>query len=383
MIPRASRRPVFFRRLENNRRPCGVSDNYHMDRGRRPQLHPRQQGLLRASCFDSETVAKNAIGAGVLPVARRASDGHVVLLLAKEHFVSSWRGSNKWSAFEGGRHASESIQATALREWLEESMGILYAIDERVLREREYVCKLTLNVVQNRRVAASPSLQPTRPWPADAPPSAPPSRYHVMYCVEVPYDEGCASRFRARRHALLELRAAGGKLRSASDAARGKGGGSAGDAGVHAEDGAEEDAKADAGDAPRLPSEAEQAFRTAQQAAEAVLTRVLAEARGGGGGGEGEGEGEEEARDHPLPSRSPSSSPLPGVDVERDASTGELLRLTVHGDYLEKEEVRWWSLHELQHVMHNGGRYQDEGFRAYFMPVLRGFLEFFTSGDRG
>ena len=341
---------------------------------RRRHYHPAaRHALLRTSCFDRDVVARHAIGAGVVPVARRATDGSVMLLLAKEHHVPSWRGSFKWSAFEGGRHAHESVVAAALREWQEESMEVLYALDERQLHAREYVCKLTLNVVQNRRTS-TPAMQPpsasagpawTLPLTSSvltADTSAPPARYHVMYAVEVPYDEGCAARFRARRSALLDVRAAGGRLRFASDArvrrrAR-EAVGATKDAAAAprrvAEGAAEGTAEGAAEGAADDGNGSATAWRLAQSHAETTLAHALLDV---------------------------GATALPGVDVERDPASGELLRLSVHADYLEKEEVRWWSVPELQHVLHNGGRYHDEGFRAYFMPVLRGFLDFFASDD--
>ena len=41
------------------------------------------------------------VGGGVIPVC--IVNGEVKILLGKERYINHWRGSLKWSGFEGGR----------------------------------------------------------------------------------------------------------------------------------------------------------------------------------------------------------------------------------------------------------------------------------------
>lgn len=61
-------------------------------------------------------------GAGVLPFMVSPTN-ELLFLLGKECHQPNYRGSNRWSAFEGGASQNESIVDTAVREYVEESMG--------------------------------------------------------------------------------------------------------------------------------------------------------------------------------------------------------------------------------------------------------------------
>ena len=64
-------------------------------------------------------------GAGVLPFCI-APDGSLHFILGKECYDPSWVwGSDRWSAFEGGRKGDESTLTNASREFCEESLGVL------------------------------------------------------------------------------------------------------------------------------------------------------------------------------------------------------------------------------------------------------------------
>lgn len=76
---------------------------------------------------DEVTDSGSLIGAGVLPFTVHPETGVIYFLLGKEHFVPGWRGSNCWSAFEGGVKAvDENVFCTAAREYMEESLGVLH-----------------------------------------------------------------------------------------------------------------------------------------------------------------------------------------------------------------------------------------------------------------
>lgn len=65
-------------------------------------------------------------GAGVLPF-RVSPTGGVHFLLGRESYASGWSGSGKISAFEGGteRHDEQDDVENAVREFVEESLGVL------------------------------------------------------------------------------------------------------------------------------------------------------------------------------------------------------------------------------------------------------------------
>ena len=44
-------------------------------------------------------------------------------------------------------------------------------------------------------------------------------------------------------------------------------------------------------------------------------------------------------------------------------------------DFVEKQNVQWWSIEDLVGVLKNGGYTNSEFFRAYFLPVLQRSIE--------
>ena len=141
--------------------------------------------ILKDATFSDENVKNNTIGCGILPVAKN-DKGQTCFLLAKEQHVPYWRGSHKWSAFEGGRHIGESIEETAIREWTEESVDSILPLTTDMLVNKDYVCRYTLNVIQNKKTTLQNS-----------------SKYHVTYAVEIPYNEEYTSIFKKNRDALI------------------------------------------------------------------------------------------------------------------------------------------------------------------------------------
>ena len=281
--------------------------------------------VLRFTTFDDATVRNETSGCGILPVARRPSDGKVCFLLAKEHHVPSWRGSMRWSAFEGGRHADESIEEAAMREWCEESMNVVHGVDAPTLLRDDYVCKLTLKVVQTKRVTTHCTQ----------------SRYHIMYAVEVPYDESVVERFARTRQVALRAHA----LIKTMTTTR-----------VVVND--------PAVTRVALTDDKRLTVRFNDGRADAVLDihgpmRIWVDAA--------------------SELTAMSDHQTWGVQVQRGEGCNALVHAAFcNTDYLEKQEVRWWDLDELHTVMANGGRMGDEQFRVYFMPMLEGMLDFFA-----
>lgn len=278
--------------------------------------------VLRYATFDQITVRQDASGCGIMPVSVRPSDGKICFLLAREHHVPSWKaGSMRWSAFEGGRHAGESIEQAAVREWREESMSVIHDITEDDLHQRRYVCKLTLKVLQTRRALAMHG-----------------SRFHVTYAVEVPYDAHHEERFHGTRAFALKSHFAAARLNAVIAQVLGE------------------------SRAGRLV----RAVRLPHNRIEVVFE-------------DGETDLVESGEWIAAASTFPSSTSHVGITLHVASVEGAIPhRAGINVDFLEKETVRWWTVDELGEVLANGGRLHDEQFRVYFLPVLEGMYDFFT-----
>lgn len=92
-------------------------------------------------------------GGGVLPFYKDTETQKPVFLLGRERYVEGWRGSHRWSAFEGGVKLDEDDVNCAVREFEEESCGVLYQSSsdssklKRELREGDY--SIRVSVVSN------------------------------------------------------------------------------------------------------------------------------------------------------------------------------------------------------------------------------------------
>lgn len=132
-------------------------------------------------------------GAGVLPFCID-KQGKVYFVLAKERYVPHWRGSSRWSAFEGGAKASERSVLTAAREFFEESIGTLTpseGLREEVrdrLREGDFAMKVNILTDYNNRVQNGVV-----------------QTLHVTYVMKFPYDPSLPCAFHSLRNDLVTL----------------------------------------------------------------------------------------------------------------------------------------------------------------------------------
>jgi hypothetical protein len=143
--------------------------------------------------IDMEEVRDKLVGAGVLPVSLN-EHGDPIMLLGKERYINHWRGSLKWSGFEGGRKFVDgSIELTAAREFYEESLGAVNMLNKtqssienilKIIHNREYMCRVLLCIEH----------EDTRE-----------KRYHVTYVIEVPKDVQCIERFNNTRKQLIDM----------------------------------------------------------------------------------------------------------------------------------------------------------------------------------
>lgn len=286
---------------------------------------PNERGAVageRSAVADArwEEVRDNAVGSGIVPIAQR-DDGTIVLLLAKEQLVPTWKGSFKWSAFEGGRKGAESIEDTTMREWREESLDcISLACDEASLTTNDYVCRFVLNTDLPRM-----------------------PRFHVTYLVHVPYEPQCVTRFAIQRRALLNLRCAADTLRDATGLCLQNAAGSIVDFWYERN-----------GECIVFMRQDRVVVRYEYPWPDVVHVWLDAQS-----------------------ALQRAAACVQGDWYKRTVSlNGNIMDVEVTSDYLEKHCVRWWTLAELRSAVHNGGKAREEVLRTYFVPVLREVLSF-------
>ena len=317
---------------------------------------------------------KRLVGAGVLCVSRDR-DGEIVLLLGRERDVPGWRsGSRKWCSFSGRAEEGESALSSAAREFVEETCSAVALTDTASLPAR--VGEVARELAKARFVARTLRALP----PATG------SLCHVTFLCVVPYDETVVRRFETSHAELLELdevfrafhSAKKGAerlprllfpghvlaescvtvdLRAPPSAARDHDdddGGGSGDAGATTAAAAqlelELDFVVDCGVGPgqthtwrlRLPA----AAAAEALAVAAAWARVQAFVRE---------HGHREVFRHPA--------------VQLKNHHGRLVSAYVQRGYLEKTELAWFRLAELEAL----DRWQGEQFRRHFLESLRQF----------
>lgn len=78
-------------------------------------------------------------------------EGRIFIVLGRERNVPGWRGSQRWSAFEGSPHRGEDSETAAAREFTEESLGVFgrRCVDVDSLRaslaKSDYSLKVSIN----------------------------------------------------------------------------------------------------------------------------------------------------------------------------------------------------------------------------------------------
>lgn len=303
---------------------------------------------LHETEFDFTEINDKMIGAGILPVAVD-NNGNIRMLMGKERYINHWRGSLKWSGFEGGRKSGEDIETTAAREFAEESIGVVpvggeaASVDSvrQFLLSRNYIARIVLCIAHGNDCER---------------------RYHVTYLVQVPYDERCALMFSERRRSVVELQTKVHLFQRISQ-----------QLGAHAS-------------ATPLPLEGQLHEGTRVETvkrADVLDTVLVIEYM------------DEKNKSHVheflniaaetidlyvrwMNARAAMRNACDKVSIlnidiltiSRDKE-GLIRNVVVNDDFIEKQQVQWWTLAELQTVLKNGGHFDAEVFRAYFLPVLQ------------
>jgi hypothetical protein len=272
--------------------------------------------------FDATRVELHAIGAGVIPIA--VCDGSVYLLLGRERWMASWKGSCRWSGFEGSRKPGECIRETAAREFVEESLGVTIddtkcALQDR-LRDGRYWIRTVLQIHNERHA----------------------ERYHCTYLIPVPLDASLPSRFLRIRNQLEHIDQIAQEVRYLRSTIS-FGTDSIGSV-TWNDDGTVTCVHIGDTGAPATTTVAEDLVNDVRRWSDARdrLTRAV------------------------------TKETHASVTVIRE--WGFVQDVVVNTDYLEKDQVRWWSVAELDGVIAGQGRYETHRFRPYFLPVLQTVL---------
>ena len=315
---------------------------------------------MQTSHFDEDELRDNAVGAGVLPIMIN-TNGKISVILGRERTVPNWKGSQKWSGFEGGRKFPESVEETAAREFYEESMGIV-AVDSsgdnvydavlRVLRSKQYVTRIALCIHKEKPpLVASTAVASSN------------DKYHVTYVVQVPYQADLPERFADLRKRLVQLQKIQGSLKTLRAAFP--------DASPYIKEGMTHGQDTITGviKADVLEDRLCVLFSTSNLTVNARQTTIDCTPQA-------------TAYAAWIGTKNKLQTVLRDIqpyDVFRglvaagasDASPSMHERADVVADFIEKEEVRVWELADLAQVLANGGFLHTHFFRVYFLPVLQ------------
>ena len=297
---------------------------------------------LQLTKFDDDRVETCGMGGGVLPIAFD-EDGTIHVLLGRERYISSWRGSCRWSGFEGCRKDGETMDATCVREFDEESLGLVMRKEDshRMIRDRLFWIRIVLSVRCDRR----------------------PERYHCSYVVVIPWNPNLAVEFQELRAHLEYVDRLMHEWRLARPIFLGEHSENVGpvvDLGdeVHvfrARDDLpcvvvppwtdeENNDDVDGGDTVKAVVIGDQAVELREWAS---------------------------VRDRTTRAINPSHD---AVRVVRDEQWGLVQDVSVRNDYLEKDIMKWWSVKDLKRVMQARGQLGPDRFRPFFLPVLQTLL---------
>lgn len=300
-----------------------------------------------------EQVESKIVGAGVIPVMIDKSN-NAFILLGRERFISHWRGSYKWSAFEGGRKFDESVIAGASREFFEESMGVVALTDANMhkgctmndildtLQNGQYFARILLCIHHNEHRVDE-------------------KRYHIAYIVQVPWQEDCLDMFEARRESLLALHS---KM-LACESMRTK---FPNEFPFVVEDMILKGKKVKNLVSVEL-EDTEMIINYDSEEGTSIIKRVVST------------QDENVQMYHKWYSlRKEIDEMLRSKDyfafmtrVVKNPK-GFYQSGCVNDEFLEKQEIRWWRTEDLRSAIGNSGVFQNDIFRAYFMPILQRLL---------
>ena len=347
--------------------------------------------------FDPSDVKLYGAGAGVIPMCI-GEGGEPMLLLGRERFLPQWKGSCRWSGWEGSRKDAETLEQTAVREFNEESLGVVLPAHEMTerIQNGEYWIRVVLRIMNDKKV----------------------ERYHTTYVFLMPYDPRIAERFLHLRDRVERIERLADDFERLfptfaykSDILMEIGDVDVDDEWVVLH-------RAPVEDACNLCPECQLARDTWSELDEEVAVQDVEDAIADvekeavstvcTHAGEDEGEevegvldlfrcrlswtaGEEGRQTMTFPAEHPYAVRLKAwkevrakleqslivhecVHVCRGPLSGHIQHVSVCTDFLEKDQMRWWPVSDLRRVMDMRGYLGHECFRPYFLPVMQTIL---------
>lgn len=281
------------------------------------------------------------MGGGILPYS--VFNGEIKVLLAQERQVMHWRGSLKWSGFEGGRKVGESILKTVCREFHEESLAVIgekipfVSLDsiERIIREKKYAMCIGLRVKEDNNKQQH--------------------REHLTFLVRIDYDENLCRRFEDIRYQLILLQKMFDKFHSII-------------ADERYPDYNKKYKGVDIDTIEGLLVNKQYMFIDIKTT-DGVLVCI------------------KEYVNEKYASRIVSKMCIlrsiksffnlhPNLKYHPSITCPtHIHRSHLNCDFLEKKCIRFWSISDLRQVINNGGFLDSDVFRAYFIPVIQLFLQ--------
>jgi hypothetical protein len=299
---------------------------------------------IKSSHFENTDIDNLGFGAGVLPYAID-EHGEIHVLLGRERFVSSWKGSCTWSGFEGSKKDNETIANTAIREFIEESLGVVLNEQEisTIINDKTYVIRIVLKIIKH-------SLK---------------ERYHCTYVVQIPWDTTIPDKFRETRHIIERINRMTQEWKHMLPCFL-KNIDCVGPIKIIDDGGVCTDC--DPNSTPcmirspwKIVSDGDnsvvRAFVEGQDSVELLKWGSIRQKL------------EDIIIDHPC------------IKVTRDDTFNQIKSVDIGVDHLEKDQVRWWRASDLNDVLKNKGILGHERFRPYFLPVLQTFLKEIVEHD--
>ena len=291
---------------------------------------------LERSIFDTDAIELRGIGAGVIPYALD-THGQLMVLLGRERFMSNWKGSCRWSGFEGARKFSERISDVAIREFAEESMDTV--LDRSAIADcidnKKHKLRIVLKI-ENSKCN---------------------EQYHCTYAIEIKWDTHLPDTFHILRSRIQYIDCL---LQEFKCKQLSLFGGNTIEVGSIYEDNESVFATCN----PQFVS-------TSTLKCEGKVFSVCKNSKEG-----------KQLKELKLVRERIGRALLehPCIRVTRGEIFGYIQNIDINKDYLEKDQIRWWSFDELKEVVSCKGVYKNERFRPYFLPVLQTFLEEIEKG---
>lgn len=298
---------------------------------------------IEDTTFDLRDVEQYCMGAGIIPISICPETNVPHLLLGRERWVPSWKGSCRWSGFEGSRKDCESTRMSAAREFVEESMGCVRLCPRdrpydrirdviQCLECRKYWKRIVLRIDTDRRI----------------------ERYHTTFLVPIPWCTEIPQRFFETRMEVEQIDRLLQEWNYTRPFNLGEMGEIIGpievtDTAVHVQKSLDT--------SPcilRRPWKRDVDVLTATFTDPMDMKEIVRWS---------------ELRDRLT--RAVQRCKHPSVSVEYDERWRIVQYVDVNVDHLEKDQVRWWSIDELDAVIVGQGQLGVERFRPYFLPVLQ------------